>query len=106
MKLVFLMYLDEDDSAVADLLERHDVTAYSRLAMEGHGDGQRGWYGEVAPYNSQLVFALLPEEKAEELLEAVRRCADCKDPRHPIHAGVVDVEKAVDSGVPTPVADA
>ena len=99
MKLVALLYLEEDNPSVAKLLEQHGVMAYSRLPLEGHGAGMKGWLGEVAPYQSHMDFALLAAEKAEELMEAVARCDRCQDSRHPIHALQVDVEKAVQSGV-------
>lgn len=101
MKIVALMYLEEDDAAVEQLLQDHGVMAYSRLPLEGHGSGMRGWYGEIAPYRSLMTFALLDEEKAAELLDAVAACTGCKDPRHPIHAMQLHVERAVDSGVST-----
>ena len=99
MKLVALLYLEEDNPSVAKLLEQHGVMAYSRLPLEGHGAGMKGWLGNVAPYQSHMAFALLPAEKAEELMEAVAKCDGCLDPSHPIHALQVDVEKAVASGV-------
>ena len=68
MKLVILLYLEEDDAVVAELLERHDVAVYSRLPLEGHGTGMPGWYGEVAPYSSSMVFTILDAASANELL--------------------------------------
>ena len=35
MKLVALMYLEEDDPTVSKLLDAHGVTAYSRVPLEG-----------------------------------------------------------------------
>jgi len=105
MKLVALMYLEEDDPTVSKLLQEYGVTAYSRVPLEGHGVGIKGWYGDVAPYQSRMAFALLPLGKAEELMEAVAKCNGCLDPRHPIHAMQLNVERTVDSGVPTPKTD-
>lgn len=98
MKLILLMYLEDDDAQVVKMLETHGVVAYSRLSMEGHGSGVKGWYGDVAPYRSRLLFLVVPEDKATELLDAVRGCVDCMDPSHPIHALQVGVEQAVRSG--------
>ncbi len=97
MKLVFFMYLEEDQEHVLDLLERHDVVVFSHLPIEGHGPGMRGWYGEVAPYSSRLTFTILPDEKAAEILAAVGDCPECEDPMHPIHAMQVDVEASARS---------
>ena len=98
MKLVILLYLEEDDAAVMRLLEKHGVNAFSRLPLEGVGAGAAGWYGDVAPYRSRMVFTLLSGDQASELLSVVRACTDCQDHRHPIHALQVDVEDAARSG--------
>ena len=97
MKLVALMYLEDDDPTVLKLLDAHGVTAYSRVPLEGHGTGMKGWYGDVAPYQSRMAFLLLAADKAEELMEAVATCNGCLDPRHPIHAMQLHVERTVDS---------
>ena len=100
MKLVILMYLEDDKEGVKQLLSARGVTAYSDLPVEGHGAGTGGWYGKVAPYRSQMSLVFLPREEATELVEAVEQCTGCKDARHPIHAWMVDVERAVISGIP------
>lgn len=100
MKLVVLMYLDDDGPQVEKLLKAHQVAAYSELPVTGHGLGTAGWYGTVAPYQSRMLIAFLSAEKADELVAAVDRCTGCSDPRHPIHAWVMAVEKAVASGPP------
>lgn len=99
MKLVFLMYLQDDKAVVEKLLAGSGVGAYSRLPLEGHGEGVGGWYGQVPPFRSEMIFTMLPAVRAERLIDAVSKCTGCQDPQHPIHAGVVDVEKAVDSGL-------
>jgi hypothetical protein len=101
MKLVILMYLEDDKDGVDRLLAEHGVSAYSDMAVEGHGAGTVGWSGEVAPYRSQMSMVFLVREAAEALVEAVEACTGCRDSRHPIHAWVVDVERAVMSGAPT-----
>ncbi|RMH20732.1 MAG: hypothetical protein D6701_03500 [Gemmatimonadetes bacterium] len=99
MKLVMLLYLEDDHTLVADLLAHHGVRAYSRLPVEGHGEGTAsGWYARVAPFRSQMIVALVPADLAAELLEAVRAIEEVHDPRHPVHASVFDVEAAAHSG--------
>lgn len=97
MKMIVLLHLDGDREVVRDLLERHRVTVYSEVAMEGRGEGTPGWYGEVAPYRSRMTFTLLPTDRARELMDAVQSCSGCRDPRHPIHALQLSVERAEDS---------
>ena len=99
MKLVILMHLEDDADLVADLLAKHQVAAYTRLPVEGHGRGTAGWYGTVAPYRSQMLIAFLPAAKAEALTRTIGECSGCSDPSHPVHAWMMDVEKSVASGV-------
>jgi len=99
MKMILLLYLEDDEPCVRSLLEAHEVLAYSELPLEGHGEGRpSGWYGEVPPYRSRMVFTLVPESRASELLDAVRRSSGCQDARHPIRALQLGVEDTALSG--------
>jgi len=94
MKLVILMYLEEDDACVERLLREVKVEAYSRLDMEGRGPGARaGWYAETAPYHSRLIMAIVPQQVAATLMQAVSECTGVQDPRHPIRAALLDVQQ-------------
>jgi hypothetical protein len=94
MKLVYLMYLADDESCVNRLLGAQEVTAFSRLPVEGHGPGSAvGWTGEIQPYQSQVVMTILPDEKAAALMQAVESCTGVEDPRHPIRAVQMPVEQ-------------
>jgi hypothetical protein len=94
MKLVLLMYLQEDQKCVNRLLGEIGVQAYSRLSVEGHGPGSTaGWSGEILPFQSQLIMAILPDEHAATLMQAVGGCKGVQDPRHPIRATLLDVEQ-------------
>ena len=97
MKFIVLLYLEDDDACVARLLAKHGVAAYSRLPVEGHGEGGPGWYGSTVPYASQMAFTLVPEERAAEILNAVEGCRGLADPNHPIHAIQLGVEAAVET---------
>ncbi|UCC81530.1 MAG: hypothetical protein JSW46_10970 [Gemmatimonadota bacterium] len=93
MKLVYLMYLADDERCVNRLLGEQEITAFSRLPVEGHGPGSAvGWTGEIQPFRSQVVMAILPDEKATALMEAVASCTAVEDPRHPIRAVQLSVE--------------
>lgn len=98
MKLVVMMYLADDDERVESLLERKGITAFSRMSLEGHGKGKAGWYGDVAPYESSMIIAALDDESAQRLADEIGQCVGCEDPAHPVHAYVLDVERAVSSG--------
>lgn len=102
MKLVVLMYLEEDAAHVQKLMATHGVMAYSELPVTGHGQGTTGWYGTVAPFKSRMLIAFVPAAKADELTAAISTCTGCTDPNRPIRAWQMDVEKAVTSGLPNP----
>jgi hypothetical protein len=93
MKLVLLMYLKEDARCVERLLGEIGVETYSRLAVEGHGPGSPvGWTREIPPYDSEMVFTIVPDDLAAALMKGVSECTGVEDPRHPIRAAMLDVE--------------
>jgi hypothetical protein len=104
LKLILLLYLEDDDARVARLLREHGVMAWSRLPLEGHGPGLAGWYGETSPFRSRMAFTVVQADRAHELMQAVRTLDGLADPGHPVHALQFDVERAVESG-PAPGAD-
>ncbi len=96
MKLAILMYLKGDEGCVDRLLKQTDIQSFSRLPVEGHRPGPSGgWYGETAPYRSELLMSVLPEEQAARLTHAVATCTGVEDPQHPIRAAILDVEQFV-----------
>lgn len=92
MKMVVIMYLEEDQDCVKKLLADHEVETFSLLPVEGVGPGGKGWYGHAAPYRSQMILAAVEEKKAQELLDAVSECRSISDPRHPVRAMQIPVE--------------
>ncbi|MDT8342331.1 MAG: hypothetical protein RQ751_12530 [Longimicrobiales bacterium] len=103
MKLILFLYLQDDEACVTRVLESGGVTAHSRLPLEGRGGGGgAGWYGTAAPYASAMAFALVTDDQATRLLQAVERCSGTADPRHPVHAIQLGVEATADSGTTGP----
>lgn len=98
MKLIVLLYLEDDEKCVARLLEDHGVLSHSRLNLEGFGKGMAGWYGDTAPFRSRMAFSLVPEDRSADLLTAVRSCRGTGGSKHPIHAIQLGVEAVADSG--------
>jgi hypothetical protein len=98
MKMILLLHLEDDDALVTRLLSEHGVMAWSRVPLEGHGSGATGWYGETAPYRSRMVFTVVPDERATDLMEAVKALTGLADSEHPVHALQMQVERCVDSG--------
>ena len=94
MKLVFLMYLEEDQKCVDRLLKERQIGAFSRIPVEGHGPGSAaGWSGEIQPYDSQIIMTVVEDAPAEALVRAVGNCTGVEDPRHPIRAVLMNVEQ-------------
>ena len=97
MKLVLLLYLEEDGPAVTKLLSEQGISAYSRLPIEGHGEGRAGgWYGDIATHNSKMVFTIVSDEEAKSLLVALEG-VPVQDAAHPIHAAQLGLEAWVHS---------
>lgn len=105
MKLVMLLYLEGDEKCVESMLTQLDVTAFSRMGVEGHGPaGSAGWYGAGAPYRSEMIMVFTEDEKASAILAGVQACSAVEDPKHPIRAFILGVEDAAACGCapPTP----
>jgi len=96
MKLVMLMYLEEDEPCVRRLLRELEVPLFSRMPVEGVGGGATdGWYGEPMPYESRLAFAMVPDPKAADLIEAVEEGrGGLRSRSHPVRAFQLPVEAA------------
>lgn len=98
MKIVLLMYLEEDAPRVARLIRDQGVLAFSRLDAEGWTESLPSpWSGAVSPYRSQFLVTLVPDDRADRLMEAVTGCGGCEDDRHPIHAVELDVARVATS---------
>ena len=100
MKLVAILYLEDDERLVEEILKAVGVSTFSRMDMEGHGAGVPGWFGEVPSYRSRLLFTWVSLEQATDLLEAVAGARGVQAESHPIHALQVNVEAMSQSGPP------
>ena len=100
IKLVAILYLEDDEEVVEDVLRDAGVGTFSRFDMEGHGAGVPGWYGEVPSYRSKLLFTWVAPEQALALLAGVAAAQGVQDTSHPIHALQIDVESVARSGMP------
>ena len=95
MKMVLLLYLEDDAACVDRLLRSLTLPAFSRMPIEGHSaEGVSGWYGEAAPDRSYMAFAMVSDELSGRVLEAVESCQEVEDARHPIRAFQMNIERA------------
>ena len=97
MKMILLMYLEDDDAVVERMLTELGVSAYSQLSLMGHGSGAPGWFGAIPAYRSRMVLTVVTPDQADRILDGVRRCTACADPAHPVHAIQMNVEEAASS---------
>jgi hypothetical protein len=97
MKLVLLLYLEEDGPVVTKLLSDQGISAYSRLPIEGHGQGKAGgWFGDIATHNSKMILSILPDDQADALAAGLKE-VKVQDPSHPIHLAKLNLEDWVQS---------
>ena len=98
MKLIALLYLEEDEAQVERLLKDTGIETWSEMPLEGHGTGGAGWYGTVAPYASHLTFSVVEDGLAGEIMAAVAALGTATDSLRPIHALQIPVDGWVSSG--------
>jgi len=92
MKLVLLLFLEEDGPAVTKLLQEQGISAYSRLPIEGHGAGKAGgWFGDIATHDSKMIFSVVSDDEADSILGAVE-AVKVHDAGHPIHVAKLNLE--------------
>jgi hypothetical protein len=99
MKLIGIMNLDKDKAAVRKLFEKHGVQIYSEMDITGHTIStieKFGWRpSRDVPVYSSLCFAIIPKERADEILDEISRLSRGDDTGHPVRAFQVDVERMI-----------
>jgi hypothetical protein len=103
MKLIGIMGLNEDTEKIRKLFKKHGVHIFSETEITGHtlcALEKYGWWpSSDIPAYSRLHFAILPGERAGEILDDISGMADENETRdecaHPIRAFQVDVERMV-----------
>lgn len=100
MKLIGIMSMQDDRAAVRDLLRDRGVTIYSETDITGHSTetiARYGWFArpaEAATY-AALSFAIVPDDAATAVFEAIAAHQQASPGDHPIRAFIVPVEKMV-----------
>lgn len=103
LKLIGVMGLNEDTEKIRKLFKKHGVHIFSETEITGHTMCELekyGWWPATdIPAYSILHFAILPKERAGEILDAIAALTDENvekdDCSHPIRAFQVDVERMV-----------
>lgn len=101
MKLIVLMSLEQYRDKVRKVFENHKVHIYSEMEITGHTADtirQYGWWvfeKPNVPIYSTLFFAVIAQDKADEIMNDITNLRDQFDPKHPPRAFQMDVEKMV-----------
>jgi len=102
MKLVAVMSLDADRDALHRLYREHEIQVFSEIDIKGYHHSQTpsaadvGWFGNTShPAYSTLTWAFLPGEQATKLLSAIEALNDRVDPKHPVRAFEMPVDRSV-----------
>lgn len=101
MKLIGLMSLADYKDQVRKIFENHKVHIYSEMDITGHTADtieQFGWWvfeKDGIPMYSTLYFAVVANDKADEIMGDIGCLKEECDPKHPPRAFQIDVEKMV-----------
>jgi len=99
MKLIGIMNLEQDKTTVRKLFEKHGVQIYSETDITGHTVTtleKYGWRPSTdVPVYSSLCFAIIADERAEEIMNEITRLSRTDASGHPIRAFQVDVERMI-----------
>jgi hypothetical protein len=100
MKLIGFMSLEIDKTKVRKIFEKHNVQIYSEVGITGHTAETIKEFGfwhleRDLPIYSTLYFAIIHDEKAEEIFNEIDTTADDFDAQHPPRLFMVNVEKMV-----------
>jgi hypothetical protein len=102
MKLVAVMSLDSSRDALHRMYREHSIQVFSEIDIKGYHHTQTssaadvGWFGRAThPAYSTLTWAFLPDGQATKLLDAISAFNEENDPKHPVRAFEMPVDRAV-----------
>lgn len=94
MRMFILMYSGPTPARVEEILERHDVHAWTSYAggkgagSTGKHHGTRAWPGETT-----TVMSVVPAANAEALAAAIEQEADALPGGERLHLAVLPIER-------------
>lgn len=94
MRMFLLMYSGPSPRRVEEILERHDVHAWTTYeggrgaGATGRHDGTRAWPGATA-----LVMSVVPQANADRLAAALEQEAEALPPGERLHLAVLPIER-------------
>ncbi|PEN14322.1 hypothetical protein CRI94_04600 [Longibacter salinarum] len=102
MKLVAVMSLDSNREELHRMYREHSIQVFSEIDIRGYHHTQTpsavdvGWFGHAShPAYSTLTWAFLPSDQAEHLLDAIAELNHETDPKHPVRAFEMPVDRSI-----------
>jgi len=96
MKMLLIVCPESRKQNVRELVEKHDVHAYSEIGrVTGEGLTGKKFGDKVWPGESVILFTVIPDAKRDELLAALRQCEESLYPEEGMAAFVLPVEEVL-----------
>ncbi len=95
MKMLMIVCPEKAVAELRNLIADHEVHAYSELHdVTGEGEKGKRFGTRVWPGKSIIIFTVVPENKKDELVRALKECRKRLPPKESIRAFVMPVEDA------------
>ncbi len=96
MKMILIICPDSRRGEIRELMEKHGVHAFTEMKeVTGEGETGKHFGTRVWPGNSSLLFTVIPDEKKEEVMSALRNCSIVLFPGEGLRVFVLPVEETV-----------
>jgi len=93
MKMLMIVCPEKKVEDVRDLIASYDVHSYSELHdVTGEGEKGKRFGTRVWPGKSIIIFSIVPAQKKDELIQALKACEKDLMPEESMHAFVLPVE--------------
>ncbi len=93
MKLLMLLCSTEIVEDVRRIIDRHEVHGFTEIPnLRGSGETGPHLGSRAFPGTISLIFTVLPQDKAQELIRAIRDCASRRPPGEGVRLFALDAE--------------
>ena len=94
MKMILAICPEERTKELRSYIELHDIHHYSALHdVTGKGDKGAKFDNRIMPGTSTLIAIVVPDEKKNSIMEALREFKDTLLSKESLHAFVIQAEE-------------
>ncbi len=95
MKMIMVICPEKKTEELRSFIEQHDIHYYSEL-HDVTGKGEKGpkFGNRIWPGTSSLIAMVVPDEKKDVPMEALKECKDTLLSEESMHAFVIPVEES------------